>query len=230
MSQPLAGNSDVALSRLGLPTQRPSQHDRQQGISILELLIAMVLGLTVLAGVLQMTTLLMESNRSTLQVTRLEQDLRTVLDIMVQDIRRAGGFPAAAADLGQPARFVQDQPAPPMIDGEALRDGLTGSSISYGYRESDGKLTSGRFSHDAKAGTVLMHTGTAAAPESITDPAFMHVSTLQFRSEVVHVSSGNVTLTLPTVHITLAAHLKTAPDIERRLESRVTWRNPQAMP
>lgn len=204
--------------------------DRQQGISILELLIAMVLGLTVLAGVLQMTSLLMESNRSTLQVTRLEQDLRTVMDIMVQDIRRAGGFPAAAADLGQPARFVQNQPAPPMIDGEGLREGLSGGSISYGYRESDGKLTSGRFTHDAKAGTVLMHTGTAAAPETITDPAFMHVSTVQFQADVMSVSRGDLTLILPAVHITLTGHLKTAPDIERHLESRVTWRNPQAMP
>lgn len=221
MNQPFAGSNNPQARLL---------HGGQRGISLLELLIAMALGLTVLAGVLQMTSLITESNRSTLQATRLEQDLRTVMDILVQDIRRAGAFPAAAADLGQPARFIQDQPAPPMIDGKALRDGLSGSSISYGYRDSDGKLTSGRFSHDVKAGTVLMHTGTAAAPETITDPAFMHVSTLQIGSETVTVNSVGLVLSLPSVRVTLVGHLKSSPDIERRLDSRVTWRNPQAMP
>jgi len=235
MSQPLAGSSDPGVSRQRLfaparPTYDRPTHRRQQGLSILELLIAMALGLAVLAGVLQMTSLLMDSNRSTLQVTRLEQDLRTVMDIIVQDIRRAGSFPAAAADLGHPVRFVQDQPAPPMIEGEPLRAGLSGASISYAYRETDGKLTQGRFSHDAKAGTVLMHTGTAAAPESITDGSFMQVSTLQFQAEVVSVRSGDLSLVLPAVRITLVGHLKNQPDSARRLESRVTWRNPQAEP
>ena len=66
----------------------------QSGVTLLETLIAMVLGLVVLAGVLHFVSRLVEGNTTTLKVTRLEQDVRTLMDMMVQDIRPAGQFPA----------------------------------------------------------------------------------------------------------------------------------------
>ncbi|MBP7918283.1 MAG: prepilin-type N-terminal cleavage/methylation domain-containing protein, partial [Rhodocyclaceae bacterium] len=101
----------------------------ERGISLLETLIAMALGLMVMAGVLQFVSRLVEGNTTTLKVTRLEQDIRTLMDIMLQDIRRAGHFPEGVADLGAPIQFMQDQPPPPMIDGQPLRDGLVGSTL-----------------------------------------------------------------------------------------------------
>lgn len=198
----------------------------ERGISLLETLIALALGLMVMAGVLQFVSSLVQGNTTTLNVTRLEQDVRTLMDIMVQDIRRAGQFPEAASNLGDPIRFVQDQPTAPMIDGQPLRDGLNGSSITYAYRESDGKLVSGRFSHDAKAGTILMHTGTASAAETISDPAFMTVSILQFQSDLTQLQTGSVSLAMPSLQVRIVVRLKSDPAIERELVDRITWRNP----
>ena len=63
MSQRLAGSKRL----------RP--HRNEAGISLLETLIAMALGLLVLAGVLQLTNQLVAGNTAMIQVTRLEQDL-----------------------------------------------------------------------------------------------------------------------------------------------------------
>jgi Tfp pilus assembly protein PilW len=195
-----------------------------------ETLIAMVLGLAILAGVLKLMGMLTESNTTLLTVTRLEQDLRTVMDIMLQDMRRANQYPQSVADLGNPGQFVQSQPSLPQIDGQPLQSGRSGSLISYAYQEADGKVISGRFSHDTKAGTVLMHTGSASAPETITDPAFMQITQLVFKADVTSVRAGTVNLMLPVVEITLTAQLKASPEIQRTLVDRVSWRNSLVSP
>lgn len=218
---PAGRNNTCQVSR------RPS---RQRGISLLETLLAVVIGLSVLAAVLKFMGLLTESNTTVLKVTRLEQDLRTVMDIMLQDIRRANQYPQAVADLGQATRYLEHQPAAPQIDGKPWASGQSGSQISYAYQEADGKLISGRFSHDAKAGTVLMHTGSASAPETITDPAVIQIRTLHFQTMLSTVTSGSLTLMLPSVEVTLVGHLKGAPDMERTLVDRITWRNPWVSP
>ncbi len=222
MSQPPAGKTK--------PAQVYLCRANQQGISLLETLIAMALGLAVLAGVLKFMGVLTESNTTLLKATRLEQDLRTVMDIMLQDMRRANQYPQAVSDLGQAARYLEHQPAAPQIDGQPWASGQSGSQISYAYQEADGKLISGRFSHDAKAGTVLMHTGTASAPETITDPAFMQVTELRFQAEQATIKAGPLNLNVPSVEITLVGQLKGSPDVARTLVDRVTWRNPVVTP
>lgn len=217
----------VGRTKRAQPGQQPRS---QRGISLLETLIALAIGLIVLAGVLKFMGMLTESNATLLKVTRLEQDLRTVMDIMLQDMRRANQYPQALGDLGDPARFVKNQPTLPQIDGQALQTGLKGSLISYAYQEADGKVISGRFSHDNKAGTVLMHTGTASAPETITDPAFMQVTQLIFQADVTSVHAGNLNITLPVIEVTLTAQIKASPEIQRTLVDRVTWRNPLVLP
>lgn len=202
----------------------------QSGITLLETLIAMMLGLVVLAGVLQFMSRLVEGNTTTLKVTRLEQDVRTLMDMMVQDIRPAGQFPGAVSDLGVPIKFVTDQPSLPAIDGKTLYDGQRGSSLSYAYQEADGKVVSGRFGHDAKAGTVQMLTGTASAAETISDPAFMTVSELIFIGDSTQVQAGRLNVALPSVQIRIVARLKSDPTVERVMVDRVTWRNPLVTP
>ena len=196
------------------------------GISLLETLIAMALGLLVLTGVLQLTNQLVAGNTATIQVTRLEQDTRTVMDIIVQDLRRAGHFPEAGSDLGDTHRFLQNQPTAPLIDGEPIQSGRAGTSIAYAYREADGKLIQARFAHDAKAGTVQMHTGSASAPETVTDPAFMNVTVLSFEPTQVVTQFGTLVAEQTVVEVRLGTRLKSDPTVERQLVDRVVLRNP----
>lgn len=214
------------MNRRSAGTRCTVNQRAERGISLIETLIAMVLGLLILAGVIQLMNQLVDGNTTTMKVARLEQDTRTVIDIIIQDLRRAGHFTEAVRDLGDTSRFIGDQPASPRIDGEPLQSGKTGSSISYAYRESDGKLIQGRFSHDAKAGTVLMHTGTASAAETITDPMFMTVTQISFRPTVSTAVAGAMKGQSTEIEIRIRARLKSDPTTERELADRIVLRTP----
>ncbi len=209
-------------------SRRPAGSNRrsQRGISLVETLVAMVLGLLVLGAVLQLTNRLVAANTATIQLARLEQDTRTVMDIIIQDVRRAGQFPEASGDLGQIQTFLKDQPAAWLIDGEPIQSGKPGSTLAYQYREADGKLVQARFSLDAKSGSVQMHTGSASAAETITDSAFMTVTELRFVPHLVVSHAGTLQTSQLLLEVHLGTHLKSDAATVRELTDRAVLRNP----
>lgn len=66
-----------------------SKH-RQQGLTMIELMISIVLGLLVLVAASAMTVNSLVLNTDTLGSARLNQDLDSVVKVMVNEIRRAG--------------------------------------------------------------------------------------------------------------------------------------------
>jgi len=62
---------------------------RQRGFSLVELMVAMVLGLIVSGAVIALMIAIIHSNRLTLQSTRLNQELRATLAVIANDLRRA---------------------------------------------------------------------------------------------------------------------------------------------
>lgn len=64
--------------------------DRQRGMSLVEMMVGLVVGLFVVGGAIALTTAnLNESRRTTLEM-RLNQDLRAAADLVARDLRRAG--------------------------------------------------------------------------------------------------------------------------------------------
>ncbi len=63
---------------------------RQAGLTLIELMISIVLGLLILAAATAMTVKSMVINADTLNSARLNQDLDSATQVMVNDIRRAG--------------------------------------------------------------------------------------------------------------------------------------------
>lgn len=66
---------------------RRARHAR--GFSLVELMVAMVLGLIVSGAVIALVVAIIKSNRQTLQATRLTQELRATLSVIANDMRRA---------------------------------------------------------------------------------------------------------------------------------------------
>jgi type IV pilus assembly protein PilW len=62
----------------------------QQGMTFIELLIALVLGLIVSAAALNIFMKNMDTQNDNIDLMRLNQDMRSIMDLMVRDIRRAG--------------------------------------------------------------------------------------------------------------------------------------------
>ena len=61
-----------------------------RGLSIVELLVGITVGLFVLAGATMVATNQISDNRRLLLETQVQQDMRTAMDIIVRDIRRSG--------------------------------------------------------------------------------------------------------------------------------------------
>lgn len=73
---------------------------RQQGFSLIELMIGLVAGLIVIGAVSSFTVATLRASNENVQSSRLTQDLRTAMTLVTRELRRAGYDGAAVARLG----------------------------------------------------------------------------------------------------------------------------------
>ena len=78
---------------------------QQRGFSLTELLVGLATSMFLLAGVLGMFSSTLSSQGSNLKQTRLNQELRNMMDLMSRDIRRAGYW-SLASYAAQPAGAI----------------------------------------------------------------------------------------------------------------------------
>lgn len=80
--------------------------NRASGFSLVELMVAMVLGLIVIGAVIALVLSMMRANNQTIAATRLTQELRATAALMAADLRRSGGvvdpLTVATASNGSP--------------------------------------------------------------------------------------------------------------------------------
>jgi type II secretory pathway component PulJ len=84
--------------------KRPS--NRQRGATLIELLVGVAVGLLVVLGAIAIYVGTSKGGREIILVNRFSQDLRTMMDIMVSDLRRSG-FAAAGPATGANAFTVE---------------------------------------------------------------------------------------------------------------------------
>lgn len=211
------------------------------GLSLVELMISLVVGLVVVGGVINIFSTTIKSNADMLKATRLNQELRVAMDMMARDIRLAGyrGNPGAGGankfTSGNDDLLIDSTPA----DNE-------GTCITYTYDlNSDEAVNPGgvpgdpenerygfRFSGESvsmrKGGTVFNCTPTATTNswEAITDPEVVNISALNFTlsSSTVDISGGG-TRTIRSITIKLTGNLKKDPNVKRTLEETVRIQN-----
>lgn len=74
----------------------------QAGLTIVELMVGVLVGIIILAGVLNVFIATVSSSNESLQSARLNQELRAIMTIMVDDIRRAGYWGSASNSTSNP--------------------------------------------------------------------------------------------------------------------------------
>ena len=107
---------------------------KQKGFTIAELLVGMAVGLLVLLAVTTVYINTLRTSANTLGGTRLNQEMSAIMNIMVNDIRRAGYWEGAAAAFISPTDnpFIQVENAASTLDITALRiHSNSGSGTSY---------------------------------------------------------------------------------------------------
>lgn len=74
-----------------LTARRSTQHD-QRGLSLVEMMVGIAVGLVVVAAATLMVTTQLGDNRRLLLETQVQQDLRATADIVARELRRAGAL------------------------------------------------------------------------------------------------------------------------------------------
>lgn len=162
---------------------------RQRGLSLVELMVGIAIGLFVVAaGVLGATTSLRE-NKLLLLEARLQQDLRATMDLITRDIRRAGYWGDAISTI--PTKTTSSAANPHIaISGMPVRAGLPHGttpvsesaaspldSLTYRWdKNNDGTLDANEvYQFDVDNGVVRMKIGSGAW-QAVTDENSIYVT------------------------------------------------------
>jgi type IV pilus assembly protein PilW len=122
-------------------SRRPSASPRRQrGLSIVELMVGVAIGLFVVAAATMLVSTQLSDNRRLMLETQVEQDLRASADIIARELRRAGHWAKARDGVWYPgnAAAVRDNPysAIAKADGSAFADGDASSTVLMSYSRS----------------------------------------------------------------------------------------------
>jgi type II secretory pathway component PulJ len=156
------------------------------GISLVELMVGIAVGLVVLVGLSSVYVNSVRGGRTTTASNQLNQELRALMDIMVNDLRRTGHWSTAAAGVANPFMALTTQPA---INGgncilysydatfAGITPGVPGPEDRFGFR-----LNTGGVVQAVQPGT-LASTATPCANanwEPLTDELSTQVTQLTF--------------------------------------------------
>jgi len=124
-----------------------SSRKRSTGFSLIELMVALVVGLVVSGAVLAFTASSMQSNSDYIMSTRLTQELRNSMDLVTRDLRRAGYDEDAL-------KYVATGNASPFSRMQLCNDaGTCGTVSSAGVVAATGPITCAIYAYDRAGGT-----------------------------------------------------------------------------
>ncbi|MEX8493148.1 PilW family protein [Sphaerotilus sp.] len=165
------------------------------GWSLIELMLAIALGLLLLTGLLQLAAVHTDEQRRLLLESRLTQDLRTAIELISRDVRRAGYWAdvsGGAWDGTHPSATLSPNP----YRGVVLNGPTAAPWIGYSYSRD---LTEDNISGNQEKFGLRLNTssqviewrlsGSAIAPDdrdswqALTDPALARVTRLLIRIE-----------------------------------------------
>lgn len=142
---------------------------RQRGLSVVETLVGLAIGLFIVGGALKLFADHLGVNRHLLLEARVHQDLRASADLIARDLRRAGHWEHAASGV-----WLTPETAPPPNPHAAI-EGSAGSGLSYSYDRGAAQVGSAGFR--LVDGRIQLRTAPETWQEA-TDPAVLRVTRL----------------------------------------------------
>lgn len=186
--------------------------NRHSGFTLIELMVAMLVGLIVVGATIALVVSLMQSNNETIRTTRLTQELRSVADIISSEVRRARSLsdPLANVGAGASAFTTCNTIYPETTDGTQ-----TCLRFAYGCNPTDG---TGTFKAIRQSGANLM-IGTAAGAAGLACTG----ATTQLNSSDLVIDSANFATTAQgAVTLSVTGHLTNDASITRTV-TRTVW-------
>lgn len=189
---------------VNLPSRR-----QVAGFTLIEMMVAMVVGLIVVIAVIAFIVAIMRSNNQTIQATRLTQEMRATMGVISADLKRARSVsdPLAAATSNDA-----------IYNSLSSIDTATAGCIKYGYQGASGNTFR---TISVSNNKVLMNTSGTANPAcasgtqvgsnqvSITALTFTAVNNRQFDVTLTgRLASANSDMNLVTRTITETVYIR----------------------
>ena len=105
-----------------------------RGFSLVELMVAMVLGLLVVSAVLAFIFSLIRANSETVLSTRLNQEMRATMSLIANDVRRARGMSDPIGAIGTSATVINPFSAVAIPSATCIRYAYAEGSAGTNYR------------------------------------------------------------------------------------------------
>lgn len=221
----------------------------QRGLSLVEVMVGITIGLFIIIGALLMITSMTGSNRQLLVETRLIQDLRAASDLVARDLRRAGYWASATSGVyvvggtGAPALNSYRNFTPAGCDTAGTEaatptNGTAIASICYYIEQGAPDNTT---SDAEKFGFALTGDGVINAfiggttPQPLTDPQSLVVDTFRITPMSQSIDMSSVCATAPASNpptvvvrmfdVDIRGFAPSDPTIIRGVQTRVKVRN-----
>ncbi len=150
---------------------RPHTHvarRQEAGLSLVELLVGVAVGLFVVAGAAMLVGSQLSDNRRLLLETQLQQDLRSSADIITRELRRTGYWSQSENGVWTPTASPQPNPFATVTLPAA-------TEVSYTYRRGPGQ--EGPYGFKLENGSIKTLLA-AAGWQDLTDPRTLRITGL----------------------------------------------------
>jgi type IV pilus assembly protein PilW len=150
----------------------------QRGLSLVELMVGIAVGMFIVAAAAVMVSTQLVDNRRLLLETQVQQDLRAAADIIIRDLRRAGAssLQNAHSAVASPVSAGDDNPwmALPLTEED-----VTASSVDYRYERT--LAENGPFKFQLSGGAIKSRLGGAYQDQDLTDPTTLTITEFSIR-------------------------------------------------
>jgi type IV pilus assembly protein PilW len=157
----------------------------QRGVSLVELMVGVTVGLFVVAAAAMLVGSQLSDNRRLLLETQLQQDLRSSADIITRELRRAGYWSQSEQGFWTPAAGPQPNPFAAVTMPVA-------TEVNYTYRRGPGQEGPYGFRLDTTAGSIRTLLA-GAGWQDLTDPRTLRITALN----IVPSNSNEIVLPCP---------------------------------
>jgi type IV pilus assembly protein PilW len=226
--------------RAVISRKRPARRPPTAGLSLVELMVGITVGLIVVAGASFVAVNQIGDNRRLLLETQVQQDLRAATDQIARDVRRAGYWGAAEAGLWQgdnPALAVNPYVAvaPAAASAPIAEVGFAYSRDPAGAEDGAVDDDAERFGFKLEDGAIKMLLG--GTWQMLTDTNVLEVTAFAVTAQPQTVrqtcyrecAGGGTacwpTETVRTLTIDIAGRAVSDPSVERSVREVVRLRN-----
>lgn len=223
--------------RYNAPSRRAGARRHSRGFSIVELLVGVAIGLFILTGASLLYVNNLGNSRLLLIQARMDQDLRSAMDLITRDLRRGAYWVNSLSGTNTTGATTTANP----YANVSLAGTASAPVVTYRYANStdDSSGTVNNRTFEFKLDTdhaIKMKLGASGTPQSLTDTNIQNITgltiaedttTIDIRASCATTCTGSScpTVAVRTFNITLTGTSVADPSMTRTLRSQVRVRN-----